>query len=175
MKKILNLVMVLTMMFVAFSCDKKKNEPVVDKTFNEVLNDEYKSIKDTAPDVVFYESQVILDTTQKDTMVIVEYLNIYQNGKQCIQALHFGDSVAYKKVNDFWCEDIKIDPDTLNLSIEGAYERYMEADIVKPEVLRCVTLRCPLGPKVVNPQYYFGQGKMFIAVDAMTGDVTSVK
>lgn len=169
------LFMACAMSLILASCGKKVEQPVIEKGFNEVLNEEYKSIKDTAPNVVFYESQVIVDTTISDKFGIKEFMNIYQNGKVCIQIVHKKDSIIVNHINDYWLEDVRFDPDTLNLSIEGAYERYLEANIAKPAVLKFVTLRCPLGPTLINPQYYFGQGKVFVAVDAITGDVTEAK
>lgn len=70
-----------------------------------------------------------------------------------------------------WVGDFPLNDYTFNVTYMQAYEKMMNANCPKPHSRHCV-LRRELGPMPnVNPQYIFGNDKMQVYVDAMTGEV----
>ena len=85
---------------------------------------------------------------------------------------HTADTTIVKVDFGWWCEDVILDGEEINLTFVEAFEKAMTSDAVKPHS-RCCTLREPLGPNVINPQYIFGNVNAQLYVDATTGDVVT--
>lgn len=84
---------------------------------------------------------------------------------------HFNDGTNLSdSISGFWVEDNPLNEEQIKFSYEQAFERLMQANIVKPHS-RYVTLRKQVGPIDANPQYIFGNIKEQVYVDAVTGDV----
>lgn len=85
---------------------------------------------------------------------------------------HAGDKHVTEVKHGFWTEDLPLEETAIELTFKQAFDRMMKANIVKPHSRQCV-LRRPLGPKVCNAQYVFGNRKQQVWVDAKTGDVVA--
>lgn len=159
------------------SCSSKVEEPevITINNYNQIIKDDYKSIKDTFDKVVFYESQVTFDTiVNVENIGIRQAVNVFQAGEYCYRFIHVGNKTDIDKVHDYWLEDVVINPNII-IDLDSAIVRLFQADIVKPKSNK-MTLRCPLGPVIYNPAYYFGQGSTgFVKVDAITSKVEDVK
>jgi hypothetical protein len=84
---------------------------------------------------------------------------------------HLADTTAVEvKPQAFWVGDLELNETEIKLTFAQAYERLMEANIVKPHSKQ-VVLRRELGPKLANAQYIFGNTRSHVYVDAVTGDV----
>ena len=66
--------------------------------------------------------------------------------------------------------DYALNSNPINVTFTEAYEKMMSANYVKPHSRYCV-LRQPVGPKVANPQYIFGNNRAQIYVDAVNANV----
>lgn len=161
------------------SCNSKKKsnntiqtvEAITNKNYNDLLKQDFEKIKDTFPDVVFYESQITLNNlvTEPDVQ-IKSVTNVFQAGRCCYQVYHYKDTVKCFKFNDYWLEDVKVDPYAV-ISFEDALANLNKANVKKPES-KFITLRSPLGPSIQNPGYFVGSaGRGFVKIDAITGDV----
>lgn len=84
---------------------------------------------------------------------------------------HTADGTTETGKFGFWIEDFPLNSEEIKLTFEDAYNRLMEANCPKPHSRQC-TLRDPIGPIDVNPQYIFGNisGPIYF-VDAVTGAV----
>ena len=69
-----------------------------------------------------------------------------------------------------WIEDCNMNEAEIVLTFEAAYQKLMEANVVKPHD-KNVTLRIPVGPRGCNAQYVFGNMMEVVFVDAVTGEV----
>lgn len=83
---------------------------------------------------------------------------------------HIGDSTITESVHSFWVEDCPLETEVINLTYEQAFQRIQEVNYPKPHSKHCI-LRKPVGPKDCNPQWVFGNIRMQIWVDAVTGEV----
>lgn len=85
---------------------------------------------------------------------------------------HFKGHEAIKdSTQGFWIEDAPLDINEIKISYREAYDKVMAVNLPKPHS-RYVTLRNPLGPIAVNPQYVFGNVESQIWVDAVTGEIS---
>ncbi len=157
------------------SLETSKGIELTIENFNKILEQDYNSIKDTFPEVMFYESQIsFTDVVTSDTLGLKSICNVFQAGRFSYQICHEDGKKEVIKKEDYWLEDVQIDP-TKIITLDSAITRLMMADIVKPKSAK-VTLRNPLGPKLLNPGYIFGQLREgFVKVDAIDGSVTQMK
>lgn len=76
--------------------------------------------------------------------------------------------------HSFWVGDYPLNNDKIILTVNEAYAKMMEANVVKPHS-KYVVLRRELGPlDDVNPQYIFGNAQCQVYVDATTGAVSAI-
>ena len=83
---------------------------------------------------------------------------------------HVGETKDVQVVHSFWVEDFPLNDEEIVLTFTEAYDRLMQANVVKPHS-RQVVLRKEIGPKAANPQWIFGNTQSHVYVDAVTGDV----
>lgn len=87
---------------------------------------------------------------------------------------HFANGTNVKdSIDGFWVEDYPLNDERIVLTYEQAFQKLMEANIVKPHS-RYVTLRKQVGPIDANPQYIFGNVHQTVFVDAVTGAVSGI-
>ena len=129
-------------------------------------------------DFCWYESEIVMkDCLDEDCDGTIESItNVFQtldeNSDPTVYLFkHTTDTTTIETHEGYWCEDILLDNKDINLTFTDAFEKVMSADMIKPHS-KCCTLRDPLGPKIVNPQYIFGNVKAQIYVDAVTGKMT---
>lgn len=183
MKFVFKLMALLCAVVMMGSCQKeskdkkplKKETVVTIANFNEVLKNDFNPIKDTCGKAVFYESQIALTAPVSNEGIEIEsVINVFQAANMSYQIIRKGEDKNIVKVNDYWLEDVAIDVDKI-ISLDSAITRLKESNIVKPNS-KMVTLRNPLGPKVTNPGYVFGQRSTgYVKVDAITGEVSPIK
>ena len=68
-----------------------------------------------------------------------------------------------------WVGDVVLKDEDIKLTYMEAFWKMQGSNLPKPHSLHCV-LRNPLGPKMCNPQYIFGNTRTQIFVDAVTGE-----
>jgi hypothetical protein len=123
----------------------------------------YKDFLDEETDgSVVSVASVFQTVTQVDSTSYRVYTFTHENGK-----------VKVEEAEGPWLEDCVLNDVEINLTFEDAFNKLMEADIVKPHSKVCV-LRKPIGPVEVNPQYIFGNAQMAVFVDAVNGNVTDI-
>lgn len=82
------------------------------------------------------------------------------------------NSTTVDDKHGFWLEDLPLNNEKLVLTFADAYEKLMEANVVKPHSKQ-VVLRTELGPVKANAQWIFGNNDAHVYVDAITGDVST--
>jgi len=133
---------------------------------------------------VYYESELKLSgyVDIEDTVDIVQIINVFQVGETdtqeatAVQFKHIvNEKPTVRKDEGYWLEDCPMTQPMLKLTYADAFDRYMQADIVKLHSKWC-TLRRPLGPNLCMPQYIFGDNKSngYVFVDAFTGNVSNI-
>ena len=154
--------------------------------FNKVLVSDYDIVvatqKDPTVNVYYFESQIELNKTVADTSaekpVVMKYTNVFQAGDTVWQFTHYAALKCDTVVKNIgpWLEDVKIDINSITVSLDSALTKLSEANIVKPASNK-VVLRNPLGPTVKpNAMYIFGQQNTgFVSVDVKTAEVNEVK
>lgn len=99
---------------------------------------------------------------------------VFEKGKGAdtyvYKSQYFGGKHEVDSVQGFWIEDCALNDMPIKLTYKQAFEKAMQANAPKPHSKNCI-LRCPVGPKSINPQYVFGNLKAQLWVDAVTGDV----
>lgn len=81
------------------------------------------------------------------------------------------DTATVDEKQGFWVEDEPLNDEAIKVTFAEAYNKVMEANIVKPHS-RQVVLRKEIGPIDANPQYIFGNSHAQVYVDATTGEVS---
>lgn len=81
------------------------------------------------------------------------------------------DTATVDEKQGFWVEDEPLNDEAIKVTFAEAYNKVMEANIVKPHS-RQVVLRKEIGPIDANPQYIFGNSHAQVYVDATTGKVS---
>lgn len=81
------------------------------------------------------------------------------------------DTATVDEKHGFWVEDYPLNDEAIKVTFAEAYNKVMEANIVKPHS-RQVVLRKEIGPVDANPQYIFGNSHAQVYVDATTGKVS---
>lgn len=166
------------------SCGGDKPAPKGELVLEDVVSAdrEYMALN-YSKDYVWFESQVILnDYLDSDSCdgSFSDILNVFQYVKQVgkfekpyvVMFSHDTkgtDSISV--VQSSWLEDVVLEDSLIKLSFKEAFDIAMKSDLQKPHSIHAV-LRNPLGPKLVNPQYVFGNIHKQIWVDACTGDAT---
>lgn len=134
-------------------------------------------------DFRWYETDILLDEFLDEDCdgSISELVNIFQTTSildstsfdtQVYKLQHFaGNSNVYSdSIKGFWIENCPIFPDQIKIPYDSAYNLVMSVNLPKPHSQH-VTLRNPLGPLNVNPQWIFGNIRSQIWVDATTGEI----
>ena len=138
-----------------------------------------------AKDYRYFETQITLKNyldSENASAEVAEITNVFQvvdvaeDEKSAdvyvVMFNHAGEKTEQKVIHSFWLEDMVLNDEAIKLTFEQAFEKLMQANIVKPHSRKC-TLRKEVGPKVANPQYIFGNMKAQVYVDAITGDVSA--
>lgn len=189
------LVLLMAVMFgMAFvSCTGCADKTVVGN--DSIINDSICDSTNMVENIIAMDKDSMLTTYGKNykwfetCIVLNEYLdsknandsvigisNIFQvvdeKGKgadvHVIMYAHVGDSTQVDVKHGFWIEDYPMD--SIKITFKEAYAKLMAANCPKPHSRNCV-LRKEVGPIAANPQYIFGNSKMQVYVDAITGEV----
>lgn len=147
-----------------------------------IADNEYVEDNFAGCEYVWYESSITLNNFVDEEACdgsVMNVTNIFQvqiEDTDCpakvVLITHDGELMQEKEVCGWWTEDLALDDAEITLTYKQAYERMMQADIIKPHSKYCV-LRKPLGPYMCNPQYIFGNANnLLIFVDAVTGEVS---
>lgn len=182
MKKLFTLLMV-AMMF-AFSACNSCNKVEKEQTVEDILTADYDyMVENYDTTFVWYEVEFILNDYLDDEEcdgTIKEFTNIFQvvtpidsvnTNAFIVKMFHAGKISTVETEEGFWCEDVAMDKDRMQVTYTEAYQRMTESNYQKPHANTC-TLRNALGPKIANSQYIFGNVTAQIYVDAVTGDVS---
>lgn len=183
MKKLFTLIMVAVML--AFSaCNSCNKQAEKEQTVEDILTADYNQmVEDYDTAFVWYEVEFVLndylDAEDCDGS-IKEFTNIFQvvtpidsvsTNAFVVKMIHTGDTFTVETEEGFWCEDVAMDKDRMQITYNEAYQRMTESNYPKPHANTC-TLRNALGPKIANSQYIFGNAVAQIYVDAVTGNVS---
>lgn len=184
MKKILLLILTS---FVLFSCEKEKK--VVSQEVNFLVEDVISTDRQDmfinhAKDYRWFETCMRLNNflDEENDGSLAEVVNVFQaitnSGEgfdtKVYKFQHFSNGVnATDSISGFWVEDFPLDNEPIKITYREAYDKLMATNCVKPHS-RYVTLRKQVGPKSCNAQYIFGNLKMQVYVDAVTGEVSEV-
>lgn len=165
-------------------CSHDSEKSVEDSTVTKLINADKEYMEGVAKDYSYFEScftfAETVDTLDEPSIVYVsdifQTVNKETNQPTVYISEHFldkGDSTKWDvKEGSFWLEDLNLREFKVELTVEEAFIKLQEANIVKPKTKYCV-LRAQLGPKRVNAQYIFGnEATGMVYVDAVTGDVT---
>lgn len=171
MKKIITFIAIMFVMAAtATSCKQA--------FYNDSLNKEFTEFMAEHPGAVFYESHIVLSDNLENVksvskLNVVECENVFQDSVFCHMIHHdfVEETTNEEVVQDFWLGSEPITPTELKLTLEDALKAY-EASEFKTTGNK-VTLRSPVGPKLLPPYYIIGQqnSPCFVKVDAMTGEV----
>ena len=146
---------------------------------------DYAAVVEEAPEgaqVAFYEIEMVLDNPvsalnegkdiklqsartviQQDSLV--KFIDRFYNDKGKVTDTELIEETG------FWVGDLNMPLDSLVLDLQDAINKLKETDTILPEGDK-VTLRAPLAPPF-RTYYIFGTyGTFFIAVDAITGEVS---
>ena len=133
-------------------------------------------------DFRWYECDILLNDflDEENDGSIAELVNIYQNvvnrdstsfDTQVYKVQHFPNGKVFTdSIRGFWIENYPIHLDELKVTYDSAYALVMAVNLPKPHSQH-VTLRNPIGPKGINPQWIFGNIHSQIWVDATTGEI----
>lgn len=188
---ILSTVFAVLMIVVVYSCAGCSKEPVknesisvaplvVENTISTDRQDMYISIG--GKEYRWFETTIYLkefldaENASSDIESVTntfQYLIEHSTGTdvrvQCY--IHTTDSTSKPEpINAFMLENYPLDEEPIDIKFTEAFNKLMEANIPKPHSKYCV-LRKPVGPKTCNAQYIFGNSKMQVYVDAVTGEV----
>ncbi|MBP3732520.1 MAG: hypothetical protein J6I84_04665 [Bacilli bacterium] len=125
----------------------------------------------------WYESQIELKDMMSDSLstdTIISIRNIFQDTipKVYIYIHTFGvDSVRLSVRDDFVVGDSDMSSDSIKVTFDKAFQLMKNSGLYIPNSRYC-TLRKEVGSKEANPQYIFGNDKVQIYVDAVTGNVS---
>lgn len=182
MKKLFTLLMV-AMMF-AFSACNSCNKVEKEQTVEDILTADYNyMVENYDTTFVWYEVEFILNDyldNEECDGTVKEFTNIFQvvtpidsvnTNAFVVKMIHAGKISTVETEEGFWCEDVAMIKDRMQVTYAEAYQRMTESNYPKPHAITC-TLRNALGPKIANSQYIFGNATAQIYVDAVTGDVS---
>ena len=117
------------------------------------------------------ENAPVITAVSNVFQYVIEYEEQKSFDTYVVLFAHTPDTAAVEvKANAFWVGDQPLDESEIKLTFAQAYEKLMEANIVKPHSQK-VVLRRELGPINANAQYIFGNTHEHVYVDAVTGDV----
>lgn len=173
----------VAMMF-AFSACNSCNKVEKEQTVEDILTADYDyMVENYDTTFVWYEVEFILNDyfdNEECDGTIKEFTNIFQvvtpidsvnTNTFVVKMIHAGKTSAVETEEGFWCEDVAMIKDRMQITYNDAYQRMTESNYPKPHANTC-TLRNALGPKIANSQYIFGNATGQIYVDAVTGDVS---
>ena len=182
MKKLL-ILFTLVAGFCMFSCNGKKNPVIIDNVEATISTDRENMFVNHG-DYSWFETVVnykdFLDEENDGSIVTVT--SVFQTVTPIDSAsfdvkvfvYNHADGKDTTEVNEGpWVEDCVLNNEQITLTFKDAFNKLMEANIVKPHSKVCV-LRKAVGPKEANVQYIFGNEDGAVFVDAVTGDVTDV-
>lgn len=181
MKKLILICLAICSMAVISSCGGGKKPSGEIKVggidIQQTLTEDFNAMQSLSKEAVFYESEMTLngDVDTLTSPKVIEMKNIFQLKDTVYLFSHAleGDSVStfIGKEQGFWCEDCVIEPQT-KLSLGQAIEALWKTDCVKPKSSK-VTLRKPLGPKILESSYFiFGnQFSGLLFVNTTNGEV----
>lgn len=198
MKKFINcfaLALIVSVSFGLMSCDKnkKKPEPVNTPTAVAPLVVENTISTDRQQMFMMAGSEAMVKWFET-TVTLTDYLNsencsgeiekIVNTFQKIVEVDRGYDTMVYyfthtkdgesriDSIHSWFAEDMPLNDEPLKLTFKKAFERVMEANIVKPASRYCV-LRKEVGIKVCNAQYIFGNSRAQAYVDAVTGNVSA--
>jgi hypothetical protein len=189
MKKLL---LILTLMFALVSCQCSGNgEPTLNDNeklggiqVENIIKTDFETMLAKYGDADFrwYECDILLNDflDEENDGTIAELVNIYQTvinkdstsfDTQVYKVQHFPNGKVFTdSIRGFWIENYPIHLDELKVTYDSAYALVMAVNLPKPHSQH-VTLRNPIGPKGINPQWIFGNTHSQIWVDATTGEI----
>lgn len=105
-----------------------------------------------------------------------EVVNVFQtinNGEPMVYKFqHFKDGTnTADSIIGFWIEDHPLLDSLLNVPYDSAFVLMSKANLPKPHSKNAI-LRNPIGPKLCNPQWVFGNIDTQIWVDATDGNIS---
>jgi len=195
MKKVFFAFVLFTLAFTFTSCNscsKEETNGVTLGATEDVLNvervvsaDREYMFANYGSSYVWYETCILLKDYMDDENFdgeISGISNVFQYIEKCsdttydtkvVLIAHVGDTVTYKEVHSFWIEDYPMNDDKIMVTYDMAYNKMMQANVVKPHSKYCI-LRKEVGPYACNPQYIFGNLEEQIYVDAVNGNVSAI-
>lgn len=173
----------LAIAFVALALVGCKAKPVA--VVSQAKADYTEALAEVADSVhvAFYEVEMVLDNPvsvlhEDGEVKILTTRTVIQEGPVCkiIDRAYSTKGKVIDQMVDmpegYWLGDMDMPLDSLNLDFKDAIQRLQEANIVLPEADK-VTLRKPAAPPFKTCYIFGTYGTFFVAVDAMTGDVTN--
>lgn len=192
MKKFLLMFIMTFALVMGFtSCDKNKNQAANDQKVDSVLvvedlvnadmdqmtkefSDNYRWYETCVVNAEFFDGENAVEPVVTGVSNVFQYLvNVEEQSAdvQVVLFAHVADTATVDVRHGFWVGDLPMTKDMVKINYVDAYNKMMQANCPKPHSRQCV-LRKELGPKNCNPQYIFGNQKMQVYVDAVTGNVT---
>lgn len=191
MKKLFFALIGISMMLAAVSCQcGGNNEPQVEAqgqlvVENVVSMDKQDMYLKHGGDYRLFEVCIVLEKflDAEDTDATVEGIsNVFQVVTPYSETCYDTEVILYSHTRDtsavevrehaFWVGDSPLNDEAITVTFAEAYERLVEANVVRPHSRHCV-LRKEVGPTDANPQYVFGNPRAQVYVDAVTGEVAT--
>lgn len=193
MKKIMMILVCLSLMFGFTACEKKKKAALDDKVVNQtefvvenlISMDRQSMFTNYAKTYRWYETSIVLvnyldeenDGKISGVSNIFQFIDEHEDGKSfdptVVMFTHVKDTTAVDvKTQAFWVGDEDMSETDVKLTFKEAYDKFMSANYPKPHS-RQVVLRKELGPVNANAQYIFGNQNLHYYVDAVTGEVSA--
>ena len=173
------------------SCGKSSEGPILgdgasNLVFENVISTDREAMfLNYDEDYRWYESTIVAENffdSDSTSSVIKGITNVFQVAEKkdstcfdihVIMMKHDAvNTYEPEAIEGFWIEDFPLNEEKITLTYEEAYARMMMANCVKPHSRYCV-LRKQVGPVDCNPQYIFGNVKVQVYVDAVTGQVSN--
>lgn len=176
MKKYLFLAVALVLCLV--SC--KNNKQILEETdttsqevviydFDEVISQDVEKYSD----YLFYESQVTFDKNiMEDGAEPIYIFNVFQKDDTCMFVTHeIGGGIEIVKSRNFWCEDLVIELDSINIHLDDALAEMRALELIYDT--KTMVLRRPLTKDFYKyPFYIFGtESTGFYSIDSKTGEI----
>lgn len=183
MKKLVSILVLLTLLLFSSCSSCNKNEPVANEPV-QIIPEKFiasnmeEMFINYEKDFVWYTTTVVLkDSLNEAEHFDIESINsIFQIGGDTPEVVIFNyenEVFTTTTLKGRWMECFPLNYSDIELTFKEAYDKLMESNYPKPHS-RNITLRKAVGPNVCNPQYIFGNNTYQLFVDALTGEVTDV-
>lgn len=108
------------MLLTSVSCTTSKREYFTAKDYDRILQEEFQSIRDTAPKVTLYESMAVMDTMVNGEARLSEFINVFREGEHFTFSYHFPDTTIVTNFEDGKNDFMGIAPDTIRYGLDHA-------------------------------------------------------